>query len=222
MQKTILVVEDEQDILDLIEYTLAKEGYDMICCLDTSNVEAILNEEIVDLILMDRNLPNVEGSIFINKIRANGYSNPVIYITAKDRDEDIIEGFNRGGDDYITKPFNLNILKARVKAVIKRSSNDIEQLKVRDIIYLSSNKRFLIDKKEIKLTQLEHDLLLEFIKNRDILLSRDILIDNVWRDYNNVKPKTVNVAIKRLKEKIDPLKEKNYITSVRGEGYIFG
>ena len=222
MLKTILIVEDEQDILDLIEYTLTKEGYDMICCLDTFSVEAILCEEDIALILMDRNLPNIEGSIFIQSLRDKGYSNPVIYITAKDKDEDILEGFDRGGDDYITKPFNLNVLKARVKAVIKRTSNEIEQLRVRDIIYISSNKKFLINDKYIKLTQLEHDLLFEFIKNRNILLSRDTLIDNVWKNYSdNIKPKTVNVAIKRLKEKIDPLREKNYIKSVRGEGYIF-
>lgn len=221
MQNIILVVEDEQDILDLIEYTLSKEGYDVICCLDTSNVQAILDEEDVKLILMDRNLPNTEGSVFIQSLRKEGYINPVIYITAKDKDEDILEGFDRGADDYITKPFNLSVLKARVKALLKRTSKEIEQLKVRDIVYISSNKKFFIDEKEINLTHLEHDLLLEFIKNKDILLSRDTLLDNVWEDYTDVKSKTVNVAIKRLKEKIDPKGKKEYIKSVRGEGYIF-
>jgi DNA-binding response OmpR family regulator len=221
MQKTILVVEDEQDILDLIEHTLSKDSYDVICCLDTSNVQAILDEESVSLILMDRNLPNTEGSIFIQSLRKKGYSNPVIYLTAKDKDDDIIEGFHRGGDDYITKPFNLNVLRARVKAVIKRTSKVIEQLKVRDIVYTASNKKFMIDNQEVILTHLEHDLLLEFIKNKDILLSRDTLLENVWEDYNDVKPKTVNVAIKRLKEKIDPNGTKEYIKSIRGEGYIF-
>ena len=221
MEKTVLVVEDEQDILDLIEYTLTKDGYDVICCLDTTNVQAILDEEDVSLILMDRNLPNQEGSVFIQQLRVKGYTNPVIYLTAKDKDEDILEGFDRGGDDYITKPFNLNVLKARVKAVIKRTSTNIEQLKVRDILYISSNKKFLIDNKEINLTHLEHNLLLEFIKNKDILLSRETLLENVWEDYSDVKPKTVNVAIKRLKEKIDPNGDKEYIKSIRGEGYIF-
>ncbi len=221
MQKTILVVEDEQDILDLIEYTLSKERYDVICCLDTINVEAILDEEDVALILMDRNLPNIEGSVFIQSLRQKGYSNSVIYLTAKDKDEDILEGFDRGGDDYITKPFNLNVLKARVKAVLKRTTNEVEQLKVRDIVYTAYNKKFFIDKEEINLTHLEHDLLLEFLKNKDILLSRDTLLNNVWEDYTDVKPKTVNVAIKRLKEKIDSDGTKKYIKSVRGEGYIF-
>lgn len=218
---TILVVEDEQDILDLIEYTLSKEGYDVICCLDTSNVQDILDEEDVALILMDRNLPNIEGSMFIKDIRDEGYNQPVIYLTAKDSDEDMIEGFNRGGDDYITKPFNLDVLKARVKALIRRTKKKLDILVYKDIKYTSSNKKFFIEDKEILLTHLEHDLLLEFMKNKDVVLSRDTLLENVWEDYLDVKHKTVNVAIKRLKEKIDPDNSKEYIKSVRGEGYIF-
>jgi len=218
---TILVIEDEPDILDLIEYTLVKEGYDVICCLDTKNVISILDEEDINLILMDRNLPGVEGSVFIQELRSKGYNNSVIYVTAKDKDEDVLEGFDRGGDDYITKPFSLDILKARVNAVIKRSLNIVEQLKIRDIVYQSSNKKFFIENQELNLTHLEHDLFLEFVKNQNVLLSRDTLLENVWNDYAEVKPKTVNVAIKRLKEKIDPTGEKEYIKAVRGEGYIF-
>lgn len=218
---TILVVEDEEDLLDLIEYTLSKDDYEVIGCIDTSNVLNILDEEDIDLIIMDRNLPGTEGSVFIQSIRDIGYTQPVIYVTAKDSDNDVLEGFERGADDYITKPFNIDVLKARVKAIIKRSSNDAEVMKVRDIVYQSKNKKFYIDNKEINLTHLEHDLLLKFLKNTDILLSRDTLLEDVWKDNSDVKEKTVNVAIKRLKEKIDPSGEKEYIKPVRGEGYIF-
>jgi DNA-binding response OmpR family regulator len=217
---TILIVEDEPDILELLEYTLAKD-YEVIGCLDTSNVVDILDQENIDLILMDRNLPNVEGSIFIQNLRAKGYNQNVIYLTAKDADENVIEGFNRGADDYITKPFNIDILKARIKSVMNRSKKKLDVIKERDIIYNSSQKKFSIEGIDIHLTHLEHDLLLEFMKNVDILLSRDILLENVWEDSMDVKSKTVNVAIKRLKEKIDPSGEKEYIRSVRGEGYIF-
>ncbi|MEA3353184.1 MAG: response regulator, partial [Campylobacterota bacterium] len=82
MEKTILIVEDEEDILDLVEYTLSKEGYETIGCLDTSNVKSILDEEKIDLIIMDRNLPSLEGSLFIEQIRKEGYNQPVIYLTA--------------------------------------------------------------------------------------------------------------------------------------------
>ena len=221
MNRTILIVDDEEDILDLLEYTLSKEGYDIITCLDTSNVRDIIDEEEISLILMDRNLPGVEGSKYIESLRNEGYNHPVIYISAKDSDDNILEGFERGGDDYITKPFNLNELKARVKALLKRSQKAQDILKYKDIIYNASNKTFHIGGNPIKLTHLEHNLLLEFMKNINILLSRHILLERVWSDSLDKKEKTVNVAIKRLKEHIDPTGEKNYIQAVRGEGYIF-
>ena len=220
--KLILIIEDEEDILELLEYTLKKEGYETIGFLNVNNnVRKVLNEEQIDLILMDRNLPGIEGTSFINEIKQQGYANPVIYVTAKDKDEDIISGFDNHADDYITKPFNIKELCARIKAVIKRSSKDIEVLKVKDIVYTSSNKKFYIDNIELNLTHLEHDLLLEFIKNKDILLSREHLLTSVWQDSFEKKEKTVNVAIKRLKSKIDPNAKKDYIRSIRGEGYIF-
>jgi len=221
MNTTILIVDDEEDILDLMEYTLSSEGYDVITCIDTSNVKSILDEEEISLMLMDRNLPGVEGSMFIEKLRSDGYNQPVIYVSAKDMSEDIVEGFERGGDDYITKPFNINELKARVKALIRRTSKTQDVIKYRDITYNASNKTFKIQDKEIKLTGLEHNLLLEFMKNQNILLSRHVLLEKIWKDSVNKQSKTVNVAIKRLKENIDPTGEKNYIQAVRGEGYIF-
>ena len=218
---TILIVEDEEDILDLMEYTLSKEGYDVITCVDTSHVQDILNEEGVSLILMDRNLPGVEGSMFIATLRKKGYNQPVIYVSAKSSYDEIIEGFDNGGDDYVTKPFNLNELKARVKALIKRTKKVQDVMTHRDIAYDSSKKTFTINANEIKLTHLEHDLLLEFMKNKNILLTRDVLLERVWSDSLNKQLKTVNVAIKRLKESIDPDGTKNYIQAVRGEGYMF-
>ncbi len=218
----ILIVEDEEDILELLEYSLQKEGFETIGFLNVdNNLKKVLQEEDISLILMDRNLPGSEGTTFINEIKKEGYDNPVIYVTAKDKDEDIIDGFEAHADDYITKPFNLKELNARVKAVIKRTSKQIDFLKVKDITYKANNKKFYIEDKEIDLTHLEHDLFLEFIKNKDILLSREHLLDSVWEDSLDKKIKTVNVAIKRLKTKIDPEGKKDYIKSVRGEGYIF-
>ena len=220
--RLILIVEDEEDILELLEYTLQKEGYETIGFLSVNEkLEKVLEEEYIDLILMDRNLPGIDGVEFINKIKEKGYNSPVIYLTAKDKDEDILDGFKSHADDYITKPFKIQELLARVKAVIKRSSRDLDILKVRDITYKAANKKFFIEDKEVELTHLERDLLLEFIKNRDILMTREHLLETVWEDSYDKKLKTVNVAIKRLKAKIDPDNNKNYIKSVRGEGYLF-
>lgn len=220
--RLILIIEDEEDILELLEYTLQKEGYETIGFLTANeNAKKVLDEEIIDLILIDRNLPNIEGSTFVKELRASGYQNPVIYLTAKDKSEDILDGFEAFVDDYITKPFNIQELCARVKAVIKRSSKDMEVLKVRDILYNFSSKTFSIEDKIIELTSLETTLLLEFIKNKNILLSREYLLEKVWENSFDKQEKTVNVAIKRLKDKIDPNSKKKYIKSVRGEGYIF-
>jgi DNA-binding response OmpR family regulator len=220
--KLILIVEDEEDILELLEYTLQKEGFETIGFLNIDkNLKQVLDEEDISLILMDRNLPGSEGSNFINQIKKEGYNYPVIYVTAKDKDEDILEGFEAHADDYITKPFNLKELTARVKAVIKRTSREVDILKIKDITYKASNKKFYIENNEIDLTHLEHDLFLEFIKNKDILMTREHLLNTVWEDSLDKKVKTVNVAIKRLKAKIDPEAKKDYIKSVRGEGYIF-
>ncbi len=220
--KLILIVEDEEDILELLEYSLQKEGYETIGFLSVNEkLEKVLEEEAVDLIIMDRNLPGIDGTSFINDIKKKGYTTPVIYLTAKDKDEDILEGFESFADDYITKPFNVKEILARIKAVIRRTTKDLDVIKVRDIVYKAAKKKFYIDQEEVELTHLEHDLLLEFIKNRDILMSREHLLEAVWEDSYDKKLKTVNVAIKRLKAKIDPENKKEYIKSVRGEGYLF-
>ena len=216
---TILVVEDEEDILELIEYHLQKEGYDVIGVYDTSKVRELLDEEDIVLILMDRNLPGIEGSLFIKEIRSEGYDLPVIYVSAKDGSDDILEGFKRGGDDYITKPFNFAELIARVKAVIKRAKKESDVIKYRNIVYNITNNIVKIDDKEIELSKLDKKLLLEFLKNKNSILKREDLLENLWDNAENRQLKTVNVAIKRLKEKIDPTGEKNYIKSIRGEGY---
>lgn len=221
-EKLILIVEDEEDILELLEYSLQKEGYETIGFLNVNeNLEKVLDEEPIDLIIMDRNLPGIDGTEFIQGIKKKGYNTPVVYLTAKDKDEDILEGFDAHADDYITKPFNIKETLARIKAIIRRSNKDVDVLKVRDIIYKASNKKFFIDNEEIILTHLEHDLLLEFLKNKDILMTREHLLEAVWEDSYDKKLKTVNVAIKRLKAKIDPDNKKEYIKSVRGEGYLF-
>ena len=221
-KKLILIVEDEEDILELLEYTLQKETYETIGFLTVNEkLEKVLDEETIDLILMDRNLPGIDGTTFINKIKEKGHNSPVIYLTAKDKDEDILDGFDSHADDYITKPFNIKEMLARVKSVIKRTSKDIEILKIKDITYKATNKKFSIDSQEIELTHLEHDLFLEFFKNKDILMTREHLLETVWEDSYDKKLKTVNVAIKRLKAKIDPNNTKKYIKSIRGEGYIF-
>ncbi len=215
----IVIVEDERDLLELLEYHLSKE-FEVEGFVHTKMVERFLEEEGADLLLMDRNLPGQEGSEFVWQLRKEGIEIPVIFLTAKDREDQIEEGFFRGADDYITKPFNIKELILRIKAVLRRTNPKTQKvIRYRDIEIHPSAQQVFVDGKELKLTNLEYRLLVEFIINHHQVLSRDYLLDAVWGD--RTQERSVNVAIKRLKDKIDPNKTKNYIASVRGVGYKF-
>ena len=217
----IAIVEDEEDLLDLIEYSLSKENFETIGFLDTKNVEKLLDEEDIDLLIMDRNLPGVEGSEFVQKLRVDGVTVPVIYLTAKAKDAEIEEGFLRGADDYITKPFNMKELILRINAILKRVSKNLNDgvISHRDLILDKSSRTLTVDKKEVSITKLEFNLLYEFIINKNTILDRDYLLENVWKDTESYQYRTVNVAINRIKEKIDPDKTKEYIQTIHGVGY---
>ncbi len=221
MKNKILIVEDERDILELLKWNLLNEGYEVFAFGDIKGVKECLDDNEIDLILMDRNLPSVEGSVFIRSLRNDGYNHPVIYLSAKDSEDDILEGFDRGADDYITKPFSVNELKARIKSVIKRANKEINVLKYRDILFDLNSRQVFIDGEIVDLTHLDKELLLELLKNTNKVLTRETLLYSVWKDSFDKQEKTVNVAIKRLKEKIDPFGEKGYIKTIRGEGYMF-
>ena len=221
MSAFIVIVEDEEDILELIEYNLQKAGFDTMGFTSTKNVAQLLEEEDVDLLIMDRNLPGVEGSEFVAQMRDIGMETPVIYLSAKNKESDIEEGFERGGDDYITKPFNMKELILRIKAILKRTQKDKTEGKViyRDITLDLGSRELSIEGDNIELTKLEFDLLHTLIGNQNIVLDRDYLLEHVWGGDAIYQDRTVNVAINRLKEKIDPDKTKEYIKTVRGVGY---
>ena len=220
----IVIIEDEEDILELLEYHLAKEGYDVTGFLSTENVEQFMEEESPSLLIVDRNLPGVEGSEFIARMREIGYNTPVIFLTAKDRDEDIEEGFKIGCDDYITKPFKIKEVLLRIEALLRRSGvNESDKLRYRDLILDSRTRELSIGDKRIDLTNLEYKLLYTFVKNAHQTLERDYIRDQVWEnDTENFNDKTINVAINRLKKKIDPIGDKGYLTPVWGVGYKLG
>ena len=217
----IVIIEDEEDILELIEYHLQKAGYETMGFLSTQNVEQFIEEENPALMIVDRNLPQVEGSTFVKQLRSYGYTIPVIFLTAKAKDSELIEGFERGGDDYMTKPFKPKELILRVNALLKRTGIlQNEKVKYRDITMDISNRELSIDKRAIEVTNLEFQLLYTFIKNPNQALERDFLREEVWGDdSSNFKDKTINVTINRLKKKIDPTGEKEYFIPVRGIGY---
>ncbi|MBP1682013.1 MAG: two-component system response regulator [Proteobacteria bacterium] len=220
MKQTILIIEDEEDLLELLEYHLQKEGYETLGFLSTKNVEKCLQEEPIDLLIVDRNLPGVEGSEFVEALRKKGFSQAVIFVTAKDSDANIEEGFVRGCDDYVTKPYNMKELLLRIKAILSRTSPASKStLSYRDLMLDLEAHRLQVNGKEVELTKLEFDLLCTLIENKSSVLSREFLLEHVWKSDDFFQDKTVNVAINRLKAKIDPTKEKEYIKSIWGVGY---
>ena len=217
----IVIIEDEEDILELIEYHLQKAGYETMRFLSTENVERFLEEENPVLRIVDRNLPGCEGSEFVANLREYGYNIPVIFLTAKDKEQDLEEGFKRGGDDYISKPFKPKELILRVEALLRRAGvTSANKVKYRDLTLNIPNRSLSIDSKIIDLTNLEFKLLHTFIKQPNTTLERDFLRDEVWGDDSvNFHDKTINVTINRLKKKIDPHGDKEYFIPIWGIGY---
>ena len=221
----IVLIEDEEDILELLEYHLAKEGYSVSGFLSTKHVEQFLEEESPALMIVDRNLPGVEGSEFVAYLRQKGYDIPVIFLTAKDSDTALDEGYDRGGDDYMTKPFRPAELLHRVKALLKRSGKLTTEapLRHKSIVLDTVRKEVYVDEKPVALTSLEFRLLSTFMQHIDKPLTRDFLRDEVWgSEGKGVNDNAVNVAINRLKNKIDPDNTQHYFEPVWGVGYKFG
>ncbi|WP_296824107.1 response regulator transcription factor, partial [Sulfurovum sp.] len=173
----IVVIEDEEDILELIEYHLVKEGYSVTGFLSTQNVEQFLEEETPSLLLVDRNLPGMEGSEFVAHLREAGYDIPVIFLTAKAKEYELEEGFEAGGDDYMTKPFSSKELTLRVKALLKRSGalQKQERVKYKLLTIDLVQKDLYVDGSPVALTPLEFNLLHTFMKHIDEPLTRDFL-----------------------------------------------
>ena len=215
MNSTILIIEDNEDILELEELHLTKAGFDVLGFLNTKGVMQALEEEDISLMVVDRNLPNVEGSEFVKELRELGYDMPVIFVTAKDSDEDVQEGFLRGGDDYLKKPFNMNELVLRVKAHVLRYRGVNSKIKYKGLMLDREAMSATLNEETIKLTALEFKLIEYLIKNRNRVVPRDELIKEIWQE--DVGSKTVNMAISRLKNKLEVSEE--YIEAIRGVGY---
>ena len=217
----IVIIEDEADILELLEYHLEKEGYSVMGFLSTDNVEQFLEEENPALMIVDRNLPGVEGSEFVSQMRELGYDIPVMFLTARDKESDLVEGFHSGGDDYMTKPFSSKELIVRIEALLRRSGVTMaDKVKYRDLVLDLHQHLLTVESKQIEITKLEFKLLHTFIKNPQQPLDRDFLRDEVWGDDSlEFHDKTINVAMNRLKKKIDPEGTKEYFSPIWGVGY---
>lgn len=220
MNENILVVDDEKEIVDAIEFYLKPEGYNILKAYDGLQALEMLIENDIKLIIMDVMMPNMDGLKTTMKIREDK-NIPIILLSAKSEDMDKILGLNMGADDYITKPFSPKILIAKVKALLKRTSEDTFSGS-NEYDGLTINKlshEVKVNNEIINLSPKEFELLSYLSDNEGIALSRDTILDNVWGlDYYG-DLRTVDTNIKRLREKLG--NKASYIVTVRGSGYRF-
>ena len=222
MAKRILLVDDEPLIIKGLKYTLEQEGYDTISAMDGEEALNIFFSNSIDLILLDVMLPKLDGIQVCQRIRESS-NVPIIMLTAKGEDMDKILGLEYGADDYMTKPFNILEVKARIKNILRRAGqpsagDDKKIIRVRDLEVNVIN----LCGKEVRLTAKEFDLLQLFINNRGKVFSREAMLETVWKyDYMG-DARTVDVHIRRLREKIERnTSQPEFIFTKWGVGYYF-
>ena len=226
MEKTILIVEDETNIVDILSFNLEREGYNTMEAYDGQTGLQLAREQNPDLILLDLMLPKMNGFDVCRQLRADGSTIPIIMLTARSQEMDKVTGLMTGADDYVTKPFSPAELTARVDALMRRSgpAEETSDTIRRDPFVLNNQNRTLEKNGErIKLTQVEYSIMRMFMENPDRALSREEILDRVWgRDYFG-ELKIVDVNIRRLRLKIeDNPTNPTYITTVWGFGYKWG
>ncbi len=222
---SILIVEDDIIINGGIKVYLEKQGYEAVSVYTVSEARAQLTKAF-SLILLDINLPDGNGLELCREIR-NTSDTPVIFLTANDTEENMIEGFEYGCDDYISKPFSVGILGQRIKAVIRRSSANNRNPDLFSFKGLTVDFRRMSVTSEgepVKLSATEYKLLKLLIKNKGQVLTRTVLIEKIWDCAENyIDENTLSVHIRRLRQKLEPdPKNPVYIITVFGIGYTFG
>lgn len=222
----ILIVEDDASILLGLEKSLKYQGYDVVCARDgESGLQLALGRPSPDLIILDIMLPKMDGYQFCQRLRENDIDIPIIMLTAKKEEIDKVMGFEFGADDYVTKPFSLLELLARIKAILRRtktSETKIGSFTFDDIVVDFDGYTVTKNGEEIELSQREFELLAFLIANNGRVLKRETILDQVWGyDYYGTL-RTVDNFITRLRQKLekDPA-DPQYILTVRGIGYKF-
>lgn len=214
----ILIIEDEADIADTIKIYLEKHGYAVDVKYDGNAGFSSLKLNQYDCCLLDLNLPGRDGMYIIHNIREAGNIIPIIMLTARSQIYDKLDGFKHGADDYITKPFHLAEVMARIEAVIRRfSENKNHSLYLDEYEILPQQNKVLKGDKEIELSTKEMRLLEYLIRNQNRIVSAEELLEHVWDNSVDIFSDTVKTHIKTLRKKLDP--NKKLIKTIKGKGY---
>lgn len=224
MQKQkILIVDDEKDILDLLEYNLVKEGYGVVKASDGEQALELVKSHSVDLILLDIMMPRLDGIETCRRLREmpEGKKPYIVFLTAREEEYSEVAGFEAGGDDYIAKPIKPRILLSRIKAIFRRGmdhqNNPAQRLRVADLEILRDEYLVYKNGSPISLPKKEFELLFFLASKPGKVFPRETLLENIWGSDVMVVDRTIDVHIRKLREKLG----EDYIQTIRGVGYKF-
>lgn len=221
-KQTILVVDDEQDLLDLIEYNLRQEGYNVLKAENGKDGIQAAKEHMPDLVLLDIMMPQMDGIEVCDRMREDPTLShiPIIFLTARSDEKTEIEGLNKGADDFITKPISTSKLISRIKAVLRRFDETEEKVQKLNVHDLEIDKdRYIVTRgnEEFQLPRKEFELLYYLASKKGKVRDRQTLLNKVWGDNIYVVDRTVDVHVRKIREKLGD----HYIETVKGVGYRF-
>ncbi len=223
--RQVLIVDDERAIREMVCLALSSEGYQCLEASDAHKAEAVLREQAPDMILLDWMMPGVSGVDFARSLRRKDETRhiPIIMLTAKAEEEDMIRGLDSGADDYLTKPFSTRELIARIKALLRRTEGHAEStsLQAGSLQLDMAAHRVSCQGNVVDLGPTEFKLLKFFMENPERVYSREQVLNNVWGDNVYVEERTVDVHIRRLRKALEPFGHDQWVQTVRGAGYRF-
>ena len=220
-REKIFIVEDEEKIIKELTNILNKYAYEVTYSLDFENIVERILEEDPKLVLLDINLPYYDGYYICRELRK--VSNvPIIVVTSRDSDIDELMSINLGADDFVTKPYNIQILLARVASLMKRAylKESMEVFDIRGLKYNLSKSEAEFNKKKIELTKNESRILHILFKNKEKIVSRNKIIKELWKEEEFVDDNTLTVNVNRLRKKLEGIGAVDYLQTKRGQGYM--
>lgn len=218
----ILLIEDDLKLQKYMKEYLLVYGFEVVTIKDFDCVVEQVDKEKPELILLDINLPKFDGFFYLSVLRKK-YSTPIIILSARSDEGEQIRGMELGADDYVTKPFSMGILLAKINAVLRRTNqvNEEHEITISNIILFHESMKLKVEEKIVELSKNEYRLMKLFMNNVDRVITREDILEALWDDLVFVDDNTLTVNITRLKKKLSELGVENVITTKRGVGYVF-
>lgn len=220
MNAIILIIEDEQDIRDFVSKLLIDQGHTVYSAGKGIEGLELFEKVNPDLVVLDLNLPDIDGESVCKQIKENRPETQVLMLTARDTSRDLAHGLNIGADDYMTKPFEPDVLRARVNARLRTQKNGDESLKVADVILNPKTHEVTSGDEVIELSPQEYKLLHYFMTNPNQVLTREMIIARIWEASPDIETRVVDVYVGYLRKKLDKGRKQKLFRSVRGFGYM--